>query len=155
MKVKKHPNYYILLLVAGAKIIEPFRFTGEAETKGKGRFWIASAKLRIGHVEIHLSAYFHGGLTETEEVVQANLNIHNIIMDHDVAGVTPRAYAREGFGLLLLNDGVYVNPNKTAEITAEVRKMCDYATAHYIGIPSAEERAKLEDLGYERVVAWP
>jgi hypothetical protein len=156
MQVKQHTNYYSALLLQGAKVVEPLKMRGETE-KGKGRMWKASAKLMLGGFEYHLNAIFHGGLAETEEVASANLNIDKVVMSVEGGKEADfKEYTREGFQLLLLDDGAYVLPDKGKDARMEIRAMYprNINTSRYVGIPTPEEVERIKELGYVKIVSW-
>jgi hypothetical protein len=150
MKQQRHPNYYQMLLLAGATVLRPVEMKPGAE-KGKGRVWTVSAKLMLDGYEIAMDALFHGALTETTETGQANLNIKRVVVR---ASEGRLEYPRSSFKALMLVDGVYVCPKHTLEVCAEMSKLANYNSALYVGIPEKEEMARIEALGYRRIIAW-
>lgn len=154
MRVKQHPNYYVTLLLMGAKVVEPIKMQGE-NSKGKRRVWNVSAKLKLNGFTFYLQGGFVGALTETEEVAAANLNINYLkIDDGNVAGVEEKSYQRDGHGLLMLEDGIYILPEKTQKSKEVVRSLVNYDTTQYVGIPTGEEKSRISSVGYLKLLSW-
>jgi hypothetical protein len=150
MKVQKHPNLYHKILLAGGKVVSPLLLKPMAEKKG-GRMWQVTAALRTKDYTIYLLGNFFGGLAETEEVAQANLQVHSVV-DHSQAPT--REALRAGHGVLILDDGVYINHSLDVEGSTIVRELCNYNTALFVGCPDAAEFLQITMLGYKQIISF-
>lgn len=149
MKLQKHPNYFEQLLLAGGKIYSKLRMNPLGATS-HGRKWEASAAIICNGYIFMLHAKFEGGNAETEEVAKANMRVESVI---DVA--SNKEHVRRSYGILMLADGIYVPQAKLESAEEkEIRALCSYDTAQYIGMPCSEEAGTIYHLGYRNVVSW-